>query len=107
MIPPRRNAWLMRVIFVGLLGLLGGALFSDATAAAPSGSWTQVFPATSPPPRGAGGMAFDAARGNVVLFGGAVRTSGQSSNSSYGDTWTWDGTNWTQRSPAASPSPRN
>jgi hypothetical protein len=46
------------------------------------------------------GMAFDAAHGRVVLFGGAV-TGGF-----MGDTWTWDGATWTQQHPATSPPPR-
>ncbi len=44
-------------------------------------------------------MAYDPATGNVVLFGGnddAARSS---------DTWTWNGTTWTQQSPATSPPP--
>ena len=40
-----------------------------------------------------GGMAFDAARSNVVLL---TTTS---------ETWTWDGTAWTKRLPATSPTP--
>jgi DNA-binding beta-propeller fold protein YncE len=46
-------------------------------------------------------MAYDAATGTVVLFGGM--------NSSYtvlADTWTYNGTTWTQQSPATSPSAR-
>ncbi|OQZ02009.1 MAG: hypothetical protein B6D36_13535 [Planctomycetes bacterium UTPLA1] len=46
-------------------------------------------------------MAYDSARGVTVLFGGNV--GGQSS---LGDTWEWDGTNWAQRSPAISPPAR-
>ncbi len=36
-------------------------------------------------------MAYDAARGRVVLFGG-----GDGVNTIYGDTWEWDGSNWSQ-----------
>jgi HYR domain/CARDB/Galactose oxidase, central domain len=46
-------------------------------------------------------MAYDTARGRLVLFGG----SGQS-GSQLGDTWEFDGTSWTQLFPANSPSPR-
>jgi hypothetical protein len=42
-------------------------------------------------------MAFDLARGLVVLFGGFPNL---------GDTWEWDGNNWVQRLPAVSPSSR-
>lgn len=35
-------------------------------------------------------MAYDSLRGRVVLFGGAI------TNGALGDTWEWDGTDWTQ-----------
>ena len=37
-------------------------------------------------------MAYDAAAGTVVLFGGA--------NFHLFDTWTWNGTTWTEQHPA-------
>ena len=46
-------------------------------------------------------MTYDSARGQVVLFGGQGGDSGL-----LGDTWTYDGKNWTKRSPLSSPSPR-
>ena len=46
-------------------------------------------------------MAYDAATGTRVLFGGASINS-----STLGDTWTWDGSTWTQQARAVSPSPR-
>ena len=61
--------------------------------------WTQQHPAHSPSPRLAMGMAYDAALGEVVLFGG-------SDGAILGDTWTWDGTDWSKKSPAHTPSPR-
>jgi hypothetical protein len=45
------------------------------------------------------GMAYDATHGQVVLFGGF-------GTGYLGDTWTWDGTDWTQRTSAHAPSPR-
>ena len=36
-------------------------------------------------------MAYDAVREQVVLFGGA-----DSASNLLGDTWAWDGTEWTQ-----------
>jgi hypothetical protein len=62
------------------------------------GGWSQLSPATSPPARQGPGMAYDAATGTVVLFGG-VDTSGTNLN----DTWTWDGVTWTQQFPPVSP----
>src|SRR5439155_780769 len=44
-------------------------------------------------------IAFDAARGQVVLFGG----SPSHGNPATSDTWVWDGSVWTQKSPATSP----
>ena len=47
-------------------------------------------------------MTYDAATGTVVLFGG-----GRGGDHYLGDTWTWDGTTWTQQHPAARPPGRN
>ena len=74
---------------------LGGTWVWDGT------TWTQRHPATSPPARSLASMAYDAATGNVVLFGGVGRDGGAS-----GDTWVWDGTTWTQQHPATSPPAR-
>jgi uncharacterized protein (TIGR03437 family) len=58
-------------------------------------NWTEVFPQTSPPARWGHQMAYDSAHGKVVLFGG-LTTNGDIIGNIYGDTWLWDGTNWTQ-----------
>lgn len=42
-------------------------------------------------------MAYDAAHGQIVLFGGYGNLS---------DTWIWDGSNWIQANPAQKPSAR-
>jgi hypothetical protein len=54
-------------------------------------------PTGSPRPRYNFALAGDDAQKQVVLFGGG----------GLGDTWTWDGTSWTKRFPAHSPSPRS
>ena len=64
--------------------------------------WTQLFPPTSPSPRGGAGTAYDPTTGTVVLFGGLNQTDG----SVFGDTWIWDGVTWTQQFPPASPAAR-
>jgi hypothetical protein len=66
-------------------------------------NWTQKFPTNSPEARASSAMALDSTHGQVVLFGGWVFGY---SYVVYGDTWTWDGINWTQKFPANSPSPR-
>lgn len=66
-------------------------------------NWTQRTPATAPSARSTHAMAYDTARGVTVLFGGYD----SSSYASLGDTWEWDGTNWTQRTHAHSPPARS
>lgn len=44
-------------------------------------------------------MAYDSARGRIVMFGG----SGNAYPSELGDTWEWDGKNWTRGQPTNSP----
>ena len=63
-------------------------------------TWAQRTPTRSPTPRGGHRMVFDAARGEVVLFGGGSRFG----QATFSDTWAWDGSNWTQRTPALAPS---
>ena len=63
--------------------------------------WIQESPQNSPSGRDGYAMAYDAAHGQVVLFGGQG-----ASNNLLSDTWIWDGTNWTQKSPVTSPSAR-
>ena len=46
-------------------------------------------------------MAYDAATGNLVLFGGTDPKGGL-----VNDTWTWNGSDWTQQHPASSPPAR-
>ncbi len=66
-------------------------------------NWMNRSPATSPPARGGHAMAYDSARGVTVLFGGFYYDG---SPYYHGDTWEWDGTNWTQRNSTTSPSAR-
>ena len=69
-------------------------------------TWTQLFPATSPDPRGGGPLAYDGANKTIVLFGGS-NGCGDSCNVYYNDTWVWNGVTWTEQFPSVSPSPRN
>lgn len=89
--------------------LFGGCASSSCTGAGSQGgvwewdgaSWTQRPSSVSPQVRGGLAMAYDAARGKVVLFGGATGMFAP-----LGDTWEWDGASWTQRTPASAPAPR-
>src|ERR1035437_2749664 len=72
------------------------------TAGAPQEpNWMLKSPANSPTARWLPAMTYDAARGQVVLFGGYRDAFGNGN-----DTWVWDGPNWTQKSPSNSPPPR-
>ncbi|MBL9076907.1 MAG: hypothetical protein JNL08_05355 [Planctomycetes bacterium] len=65
-------------------------------------SWLQATPATNPGPRYRHGLAFDSLRNRTVLYGGATS---QLLGSTTNQTWEYDGTNWTQRTPAQNPGP--
>jgi pimeloyl-ACP methyl ester carboxylesterase len=91
------------VMFISNPNPFAGSVFSD-TWVWDGANWAKKNPLNSPPPRTSSGMAYDAARGQVVLFGGNDAIGLPSSL--LNDTWVWDGTNWTQKSPTNSPTPR-
>ncbi len=66
-------------------------------------TWVRPMPAVSPPKRSNASMTFDPFRSRTVLYGGTYVVNGASA--SRGDTWEWDGTTWTERTPALSPPP--
>jgi hypothetical protein len=84
------------VMFGGETGPIYG--FLGDTWTWDGATWTEQHPATSPSPRYGMGMAYDAARRVVVLFGGYDGLVGDEN-----DTWTWDGTTWTKQHPVTSP----
>lgn len=67
-------------------------LLSMAAAAGPCPFWTQAAPANAPSARERHAMVFDSTRGVIVLFGGSDAAGLD------GETWEWNGTNWTLRS---------
>jgi hypothetical protein len=82
----------------GVAGLAAANLV--LTSALFAQTWVQQSPATSPAARAWHATAYDAARGQIVLFGGL-------GNSGYlNDTWVWDGVTWTQKFPAITPPAR-
>ena len=83
---------------IAILPLLGAA---DAQTAS---NWIEQSPQTSPPARVSSAMAYDSAHSQVVLFGGAGSTT---MDLNLGDTWVWDGSTWTQKSPQTSPPAQN
>src|SRR5262249_58326600 len=79
--------------WAAVVGSGGGAVGAPWTGDGPT--WTKQPPATRPPAQSNAAMAYDAATGTVVLFGG------------HGGTWTWNGTTRTKQHPAASPPARS
>ena len=66
--------------------------------------WTEQKPATSPSARQSFSSAMATLADKVVMFGG-VQDADEGPNY-LGDTWEWDGANWTQRMPSQSPAAR-
>lgn len=87
-----------RRISMGLLVLASiASLVALANDVASAADWAQAFPSQSPPARAGHSMAFDSARGVIVLFGGQYTLD---------DTWEWNGTNWNPRSVGLTPPAR-
>lgn len=65
-------------------------------------SWSLHTPRQFPDPTWLHAMAYDAARAEVVVFGGRERSTFEVLN----ETWAFDGTRWRWRDPRTTPSPR-
>jgi hypothetical protein len=63
-------------------------------------TWVELRPATSPPQREEGVMAYDTALSALVLFGG------EGARGALNDTWAWTGSTWTRLDPTTSPPAR-
>jgi hypothetical protein len=89
---------------------LRAALAAPKTAGS-GGVWTDQFPSTAPGEREGAAMAYDAAHGVVVLFGGFGCSSpgcSPSARASLNDSWIWGGSSWIPQSPPGSlPPPRS
>lgn len=70
-----------------------------------SENWIQLFPNRSPQKRNDAAMAYDPVNRNTVLFGGEQGKPG-TGGAVFGDTWIWNGANWSMQHPLLSPSPR-
>lgn len=70
-------------------------------------NWLPRITPLSPLPRSFASMAPDR-RGNLILFGGGdTGVPFVDGGKLLDETWSWDGTKWTQEHPALAPSPRN
>ncbi len=89
-----------RVVLFG--GFNGSILDLNDTWEWNGSTWTNVTPAGAmPDARNGHAMAYDSSRGRVVLFGGGVYFG-----LNMQDTWEWNGSAWTNVTPAGSPSAR-
>ncbi len=88
------------VAFGGDVGGIPGDFTREFNPA--TNQWLSPTPAPKPSVRRRAAMAYDAARGECVLFGGG----GTGINLFLADTWTWNGTTWTLKSTPSAPSPR-
>lgn len=77
-----------------------GAGLQNKVWAFDGSDWSDISPAAgaAPAPRKTGGVVWDSGRGRLVVFGGDLG-GGSIAN----DTWEWDGSTWTQMSPATTP----
>ena len=93
----RRGDRVRRPVF-GLIWLL--AAVTAQLVMAQEMNWDKVT-CPNPTARSRHAVAYDAARGQVVLFGGS------GGSGFLNETWVWDGTAWVQKFPATKPSGRN
>src|SRR5450755_554991 len=92
----RRRVWTRPIAGLAFVAVIGAGLGSYFGIRAVAGAGSSPA-AGQPQARTSAAMAFDAANGTVVLFGGESRSR------SLNDTWTWDGSTWTEAHPATSP----
>jgi hypothetical protein len=67
-------------------------------------TWMRSPTAINPPARRQAGMAYDPNTSRVVLYGGLPIAAGVPTPRN--DTWTWDGTGWTEQHPETTPGGR-
>ncbi len=79
------------------------ASLSLLTATSAQGVWLQQSPTNSPPARAMFGMTEVTLQNQVLMFGGEDFEQG---GSTFGDTWIWDGTDWSNPATPTAPGAR-
>lgn len=87
-----------QVVLFGGVGTPGGHFTDNDDTWAWDGAAWQRLAQRGPAARNAHGMAYDAPRRRVVMFGG-----GQTFGQRFSDTWEWNGRRWEQRHPTVHP----
>lgn len=83
---------------------LSGAYYNDTWVWSAGTGWKQLSPSLSPGARSAPAMCYDQDLGGILLFGGY--NPNLTSGDYLDDTWFFDGTTWSELTPANSPSAR-
>lgn len=97
--PPRRHRAPWALAAVAAIAVAGAAAGAYLGLRGAHGAGTTG--AAGPPARAFAAAAYDESTHQVVLFGGIGQQG-----AALGDTWTWDGSTWTEQHPAASPPAR-
>jgi hypothetical protein len=98
---PRRNhamayeAARQRVVLFGGYNSFSPQSYLGDTWEWDGDAWTQVAD-MGPSPRRSFNMTYDDSRQRLVLFGGDVKASTTQANQVNGETWEWNGREWTQ-----------
>lgn len=90
-----------RHVVVGFGGDQGGLNVPPAQTMLFDRRWLACTPATNPPLRHSAHLAWSDADQEVLLFGGTYQGTIHR-----GDTWSWNGSDWTVRSPSQGPAAR-
>jgi hypothetical protein len=87
---------------VRLTSAAGSSPSATPAASAATDDWSQKHPATAPLPRDSAAVAYDPTTHTVVISAGESGCGGFD-REIYQDTWTWNGSAWTQVSTQAPP----
>lgn len=90
-----------RLVIFG--GGIAGSVEIDETWTFDGTDWTQLSPASDPPVRVFGSMTYDPDNNRIVLFGGITAGLSGPAAQTWADTWSWNGTDWTQIVTTAAP----
>jgi hypothetical protein len=94
---------LSMAIFTAWLLILAVAVVFAARI--PTTGWKPILSKHIPPARYEAMVAYNPQSGKALLFGGTVE-QGKNNWTEVNDTWEWDGTDWTELTPAQSPPAR-
>jgi Galactose oxidase, central domain len=87
-------------------GAYNGQIAYNDTWTWDGNDWTEVSPTISPSVRMSASMAFDTKTNTMLLFGGATANSDQSNERTLNETWSWNGSTWTELGPDNDPPAR-